>query len=214
LSTNQELPELDAESVFLDFDADYFSNTGDYGVSASYNPTSPKLLSKLNYVFTTLLEKNINPTVVTHTESPGYVSPEDWPVIALVFQEIMKMIKKEDYLIGYEHLNKEGRSARSINVRRDLAMHHLIFDFSYIDNRSTFPDDRICFGGDNSELSRALDLMRESFQIDEANLIPILLKMAPFDGLVDNFVDIGWLEYFSGISTSEIEALNQEIVNN
>jgi hypothetical protein len=73
-----ELPDFSAEerSLYLDVDADYFSNTG-YGSVAGYNPTEEELAFGLAGFDRALATKHIRPQVFTLSASPFYTACED-----------------------------------------------------------------------------------------------------------------------------------------
>lgn len=92
--TIDELPSFkDDKRVYLDFDSDYFSNSGHEtagGVISKNNLTSQELSETFSKTVRVLNEKDVKPLIFSGTMSPEFLPDEDIPDVKRFYQDFVK----------------------------------------------------------------------------------------------------------------------------
>jgi hypothetical protein len=193
--TVDELPDFtDNESIYLEVDADYFSNTGyDTQESAGENPGEADLKTLLHRSFRLLADRNVRPALVSLSTSPFYTADEDRRMISHAFELAAERIGLKDRLIGYRHIYPNGISEHSLNVRREEPLHEFLYALRVLDHAQVFPDDRIVLRPDaddavaNAELR---DAIAAADRIGIASPSELLERLASIDGINDGIIEL------------------------
>lgn len=89
--TIDDLPSFkDDKRIYLDFDSDYFSNSGYDTVGEENNLTSQELSETFSKTVRVLNEKDIKPLIFSGTMSPMYLPDEDITDVKKFYEDFMK----------------------------------------------------------------------------------------------------------------------------
>lgn len=209
--TLDELPDLSANrNVYVEVDADYFSNTGyDTDSAAGENPGRAELLTQLMRASDTLKARGTRPRLVSLSTSPSYTADEDRRLISYVFEQAAARAELKDRLIGYTHVFANGPDSGAVRVRRESRLHEFLFALRVIDHQQAFPDDELHVRKallDNAR-QRELDQARTAaVRAGYSDPDALLNQLDRADGTLDGVVDLIAVDQqiSSGMSISSV----------
>ena len=197
--TLDELPAFAGdERIYLEIDADYFSNTGhDTTLNTGENPSEPELRALLLRAFTRLAERGVHPRLVSVAMSPSYTADEDRRALSLAFEQAAAAAGLKDRLVGYRHVYSDGIGESSRNVRRQGRLYELLYALGAVDHRQSAPDDRtpIRPAADDAAGQAELAAVRaEAARLGIADLDRLLLQLDRLDGANDRFIEPAYVD--------------------
>jgi|GEM_PF-6869673 len=193
-----ELPDFSSvDDVYLELDADYFSNTG-YHTAAfgSDNPSRDDLRSLLHRVVGKLTDVGVVPMLGSICLSPRYTARDDLPYLQRMFIEAANVAGLNDYLVGYRHLTISGSSEFAHNVRRTDPLANLALDLALLDATAFLADQKIWIADGGDEFTEALSLVQARLGVNRRTAESTLIRMDRFDGRLDGSLDLVDFEYY------------------
>lgn len=198
----EELPDFGNEKrrLLLEFDADFFSNTGhDTMMAAAWNPSRELLLQRLETVAAAVIEKNIHPELAYLCLSPHYVGPEDRGTLLETFATAMESNGQKDVLMAYAHVDTFGPSAAARSLARSSGLHGFFWELRRLDARNWPADQRIEIAADDAEYVTALELLERTRLPGVHRPTSLMYRLDRFDGEADGTIRLSDLQRVAGL---------------
>lgn len=199
--TIDQLPSFEGqENVFLEFDADYFSNSGfDTMLAAAFNPSHGELRRSVKQVLDQLVLSNVKPILAYLCRSPKYASNEDQSMLAYWFMEGANAAGKSDLLIGYKHNLPTGKVNQARTMLRESALQTLLFKLAHANRANRYANELLFLDDDNSQYIQAMVQMQYELGLSVYEAETILIRADQFDGQLDGVLDFRDLEYYASL---------------
>ncbi|MDJ0793311.1 MAG: hypothetical protein QNI98_03630 [Woeseiaceae bacterium] len=194
-----ELPDFsDRENIYLEMDADYWSNVGYHThAGAGHDPTSTELAGSMIRVFDTLLSLGVKPRIASMCLSPAFTANEDRAAMARVFIDALDQSGLDDQLIGYHHVEAYGHVGEASNVLRTSSLSKLLLQLYRLDASTMASDERINIGDRDSETDNATNLIVQALGVTDKRAHELLMHLDRLDGQLDGALDLADIEYYS-----------------
>lgn len=199
--TLAELPSFAGnDKLFIEFDADFFSNTGYHTKLLGHdNPSRSKLTQIINKVFDRLAEQGASPELVGICASPSFATVEDYAVLEQVFAGGMRKAGLKDYLIGYPHLVHTGTDWQAHRVKRETRLDLLSLELILAEDAGQGADGQIRIDEAEPEYRAARDLVQRTYGVDAYDADTILMRLDRFDGALNGTLVLDDIEYYAAL---------------